>query len=351
MSRMGSGAMRVWAVWTVALAVCLLAPAKAGAHAFEPAVLQLEEDGEQRGRFRVTWKASTRAAEGRRSPAEALQPRFGVACEEATPRRVERWEGREVSRWTIACDGAEEEGLRVAIEGLAESANDVLLRVARADGAVKSALLNRAEPSLSVADGGSEGGRWSVAATYLVLGVEHIVLGFDHLLFVLGLVLLVRSRRQLVGTITAFTAAHSITLGMATLDVVGLGQMAVEAVIAASLLLLAVEVVRAERGVEGLAARAPWGVAFGFGLVHGFGFAGALREIGLPAGERWLALGMFNVGVELGQLAVVAVWVVGALGVARVGWPVEGWRRWAAYLIGVPACYWLVDRVVALVGL
>jgi hydrogenase/urease accessory protein HupE len=185
----------------------------------------------------------------------------------------------------------------------------------------------------------------------MVHGIQHILFGFDHLLFVLALVLIVPSRRMLFWTITAFTAAHSITLSLATLGVVRIPGPPVEASIALSILLLACEIVRSERGAASLTARWPWVVAFSFGLLHGFGFAGALTEIGLPQGDIPLALFSFNVGVELGQLAFIAVvlafmeaarWLGVSISVGRQA------RLATTYAIGILAGVWLIERVTAL---
>lgn len=194
-------------------------------------------------------------------------------------------------------------------------------------------------------------GSWLDAARrYTALGIEHILLGIDHLLFVLGLLLLVRGGWMLVKTITAFTLAHSITLGLATLGFVQVPSRPVEAAIALSIVFVAVEVVHARQGRLGLAARHPWVVAFAFGLLHGFGFAGALAEIGLPPGEIPVALLFFNVGVEFGQLLFVGL-VLGvklALDRLRIAWP-----AWAealpAYAIGTVAAYWFIERAGAIV--
>jgi hypothetical protein len=194
-------------------------------------------------------------------------------------------------------------------------------------------------------------GSWAAAATrYTALGIEHILLGIDHLLFVLGLLLLVHGGWMLVKTITAFTLAHSITLGLATLGYVSAPTRPVEAAIALSIVFVAAEIVHARQGHIGLAARRPWVVAFAFGLLHGFGFAGALSEIGLPLGEIPIALLFFNVGVELGQivfvgLALTLAWVLRRL---PVSWP--SWVEAApAYAIGIMAMYWFIDRAAWLI--
>jgi len=192
--------------------------------------------------------------------------------------------------------------------------------------------------------------RMQLAATYGRLGIEHILLGFDHLLFVFALILIVRNRRVLVVTVTAFTIAHSITLALAILGVVHMSGRPVEAMIALSILLLAIEIVRIERGVPSMTARWPWVIAFTFGLLHGFGFASALSEIGLPHGDVLLALVSFNIGVELGQLGFIAA-VLGTFALARrIPFPAMAVRHvlpTATYVIGALAAFWFVDRVAA----
>jgi hydrogenase/urease accessory protein HupE len=187
-----------------------------------------------------------------------------------------------------------------------------------------------------------------VARTYLTLGVEHILAGVDHLLFVLALVLIVSNRRRLLVTITAFTVAHSLTLAAATLGVVRVPQAPVEAVIALSIVFVAAEIIHGIQGQPGLTARAPWVVAFVFGLLHGLGFAGALAEVGLPSRAIPLALLFFNVGVELGQIIfVAAVWAILAL-VARASVPRHAWvRALPPYAIGAVAMFWVFERVLA----
>ncbi|MGI9201098.1 MAG: HupE/UreJ family protein, partial [Woeseiaceae bacterium] len=191
----------------------------------------------------------------------------------------------------------------------------------------------------------SSGSLLNAAKRYTQLGIEHILLGFDHLLFVFGLLLLVKRGWPLVKTITSFTVAHSITLGLATIGLVEIPVAPVEAIIALSIVFVAVEVVHAHQGRLGLAARFPWIVAFSFGLLHGFGFAGALSEIGLPQAEIPIALVFFNIGVEIGQLvfvmfALLPIWMIGLL---RVKWP-----RWSevlpAYAIGTLAMFWFAER-------
>jgi hydrogenase/urease accessory protein HupE len=193
---------------------------------------------------------------------------------------------------------------------------------------------------------------WQVAGAYLQLGVEHILSGIDHLLFVLALMLLVTGWKRLVATITAFTVAHSITLAAATLGFVTVPGRPVEACIALSIVFVASEIVRARQGNPGMAQRWPWLVAFIFGLLHGFGFAGVLSEVGLPQNAIPLALAFFNIGVELGQLAFIAFvlglvaasrWVAQRIRVPRPAW---AWRV-PPYAIGGVAAFWVIQRIAA----
>ena len=187
---------------------------------------------------------------------------------------------------------------------------------------------------------------WDVAKTYTIIGVEHILMGIDHLLFVFALLLIVSGWKRLIGTITAFTFAHSITLVSATMGWLSVPQAPVEAVIALSILFLAVEIIHSQQGKVGLAERSPWLIAFIFGLLHGFGFAGALAEVGLPEHSIPHALLFFNVGVELGQLIFVAAalfvgWIVKKIFTQDL---LKKGETTIAYAIGSLAAFWLMER-------
>jgi hydrogenase/urease accessory protein HupE len=261
--------------------------------------------------------------------------------------------GAYTERRTIRRDGGFA-GQTIAIEGLSGTSTDVLVRIESLGGATQTERLSPTNTTFVVqtAPGASE-----VAATYLRLGIEHILGGFDHLLFVLALVILVRDWRRVALTVTAFTVAHSITLAAATLGLVNVPSPPVEAAIALSIVLVAVEIVNARRGMPSLAARWPWLVAFCFGLLHGFGFAGALAEVGLPHHAIPIALLFFNVGVEIGQLVfVAAVLMVGEmfrraialrLDPVLVQRTVNRLDLAVAYVIGAVAAYWLIERASA----
>jgi hydrogenase/urease accessory protein HupE len=317
------------------LIAVLLCGCAARAHELRPAYLELRQQGPER--WSVLWKVPARD-ELRLS----IVPRFDGRCrpegDVTTYRQGDAW----VDRWTAVCAGGLE-GTRLLIDRLAATSTDVLVRVVRADGSVQTARATPSSPGLTVE---ASAGHWEVAATYLKLGVEHILGGVDHLLFIFGLLLLVSGWQRLVGTITAFTVAHSLTLAGATLGWVHVPQAPVEAVIALSIVFVAAEVVHAREGRPGLAARWPWLVAFVFGLLHGFGFAGALREVGLPSHAIPVALLFFNLGVELGQLA----FVLGVVLLQRLlRRPLARLPRWSwripAYGIGTLACFWVLDRV------
>ena len=235
-------------------------------------------------------------------------------------------------------------GETVTIDGLSTTLTDVLARVERPDGSTQVARLTPSAPAFVVE---ATPNAFTVASTYLALGVNHILRGIDHLLFVFALLLLVQGTRTLIWTITAFTAAHSLTLAAATLGLVQVPQAPVEAVIALSIVFVASEIVHVSHGRPGLTQRKPWIVAFVFGLLHGFGFAGALSEVGLPEQSIPLALLLFNAGVELGQLGFVgAVLLIYAI-LSRYSFDNPRWTLQASgYLIGSVAAYWTVERTV-----
>jgi hydrogenase/urease accessory protein HupE len=239
----------------------------------------------------------------------------------------------------------------ISIDGLSVTSTDVLVRIESLGGATQTERLSPTKTAFVVQ---IAPGAWEVATTYLRLGIEHILFGFDHLLFVLALVILVRDWRRVAMTVTAFTVAHSFTLAAATLGFVDVPGPPIEAAIALSIVLVAAEIVNARRGKPSLTARRPWLVAFSFGLLHGFGFAGALAEVGLPHHAIPIALLCFNLGVEIGQLVFVAAvltmaWLLRSaaslrFGPALVQRTVDRLDVTAAYVIGTVAAFWLIER-------
>lgn len=326
--------MRRWLLILVLMAAGLPgAPARA--HEVRPAYLEIRQTG--RETFDVLWKVP--AVGDRRLGIYVTLP---AGAERLGEPRALLSDGAYVERWSVRCEGGLA-GREVRIAGLAGTRIDVLARVEHAGGAVQTVRVLPDHPAFVVQRSPSGA---AVSAAYLVLGVEHILLGIDHLLFVLALVLIVRGWRRLTLTVTAFTLAHSLTLALASLGVVRVPGPPVEACIALSIVFVAAEVVRGGRGRPGLTERAPWAVAFTFGLLHGLGFAGALIQVGLPAHAVPLALLSFNVGVECAQLGFIAL-VLAALAVARrlpvraSGW---GWRV-PPYAIGSVAMVWVIQRV------
>lgn len=321
-----------------ALAVVLGGAGSSSAHESRPAYLQIREG--EAGRYDVLWKVPTSG-----EFALDLTVIWPAQCRDLVPAMAESVPGALIERSSIECGGPGLVGSRTSIAGLAGTLTDALVRVEFLDGRVQTSIVKPAEAWVDI-----RGPRpvLAVASEYVVMGAEHILGGIDHLMFVLGLMLLVSRLGPLVKTITAFTVAHSFTLGLATLGYVHVPQAPVEAAIALSIVILACELVRRNRGVTGLSAASPWLMAFGFGLLHGLGFAGALAEVGLPEGDIPLALVAFNLGVEAGQIAFVTA-VLSVVAVVRRVLARSFWwaPNAAAYGIGSVASFWLVERVVA----
>ena len=317
------------------LAVVFLGAGAAGAHEVRPGYLEIRQTDVET--YDVLWKVPAKG-----EMRLGIYARLPQNCEAVHPPSTHSVGGAFTDRWTVICP-AGLTGETIAIDGLSSTLTDVLVRLERLDGTTQVELLAPKAPSFVVE---ATQGWAGIAETYLRLGVEHILLGIDHLLFVLALLILVEGKRRLIGTVTAFTVAHSLTLAAATLGFVHIPQQPVEAVIALSIVFVAGEIVHAHQGRPGLAQRWPWVVAFTFGLLHGFGFAGALTEVGLPEQAIPVALLFFNVGVEVGQLLFIAVTLgLAALGsLLPVSKPAWAWRV-PAYGIGAPAAYWTIERV------
>lgn len=317
----------------------------AAAHEVRPGYLEISETATDV--FDVAWKVPARG-EYRLS----MYVRLPEKCN-GTPAPGAFAAGAYVERWRTHCPGGLV-GEHIAIEGLNALQTDVLVRLQRIDGTTQTVRLTPEQMSFEVL---AVPGGWQVAKAYFMLGVEHILLGVDHLLFVLALLFLVNGSKRLVATVTAFTVAHSITLAAATLGFVYVPQAPVEATIALSVVFVAGEILHVAHGTPSFTARAPWVVAFVFGLLHGFGFAGALRQIGLPQADIPLGLLFFNVGVEAGQILFILA-VVGLLSLVgrflpmrapsgRGPWQAEQLVRVpVAYFVGSVAAFWVVQRVV-----
>ena len=240
-------------------------------------------------------------------------------------------------------------GKRIEFVGLQLTITDVLVRVEMLDGRSWTTIARPSQPWIEIA---ASQAWWAMVGTYVGEGIRHIVYGVDHLLFVFGLLLIVTDRRMLLKTVTAFTVAHSITLAIATFGYVHAPALPVEAAIALSIFFLGPEIVRSWRGETSLTLRKPWLVAFAFGLLHGFGFAGALTSAGIPRSHLPIALFGFNVGVELGQLAFVSLVVLLEWSSRRleIRWP--AWAgRLPGYAVGSLGAFWTIQRTAILLGI
>ena len=325
---------------SLAAFVLVLLPATAMAHEARPGYLELRETSPTT--FDMLWKKPARGELVLR-----LDPLFSSGCAVAGIRSADMSGAAYVARTTLNCENGIS-GETVEIAGLETTLTDVLVRVYYADGQQETHLVRPDQPYAVI--GGKTGVLERIVA-YTRLGMEHIALGVDHLLFVLGLLLIVSSPMMLLKTVTSFTLAHSITLGIATLGYASAPELPLNAVIALSILFLGPEIVRVWRGETSFTIRHPWVVAFAFGLLHGFGFASGLTAMGLPQNEIPLALLFFNVGVELGQLGFVFL----VLGLARSFRVLEiRWPRWVevapGYAVGSLGAYWFIQRTVMMFG-
>lgn len=314
-------------------------PPSAEAHESRPAYLQIRETAP--GRYDVLWRTPVNS--GMPLPVVLQLPE---ATRNAGEPVIQRLNDSTVERRRIELPDGALAGQRIEFVGLQATITDVLVRVSWLDGRQVTEIVRPARPWVELTDRQSA---WQVAKTYATLGIEHILMGIDHLLFVVGLMIIVRSTRSLIKTITAFTVAHSITLGLATLGYASVPADPLNAAIALSILFLGVEVVRLWQGKTSFTLRHPWIVAFAFGLLHGFGFASGLTMVGLPSGDIPLALLSFNVGVEIGQVAFVLIILLlhRALGILQFNLP-----RWApyvpGYLVGSLGAYWTIERTLLL---
>lgn len=325
--------------WRLLLLGALLGALPVAAHEVMGGFLEIKET-QDRGGYDVLWKPPA-IGEGA-SELAPIVPVFPEHCRNSGAGHAFRIGNAWTHRARIKCEGGLA-GQTLAFEGLTGLATDVLVRVQHADGFVETHRVNPVAYAVQLRGAGHAP---RAASAYLSLGVEHILLGPDHLLFVLALMLIVRERGMQLKTVTAFTAAHSVTLAAATVGAVYVPPEPLNTAIALSILFLALEVVRVWRGQTSLTIRHPWAVAFAFGLLHGFGFSSGLAELGLPSDERLLALFQFNVGVELGQLAFVlsAVLLERAWRMLRIASPLLV-QRLPGYFVGTLGAYWTIQRL------
>lgn len=306
------------------------------AHELQPSsfeVRQLTSD-----RYEVIWRAPIYY--NKPHPAKLVLPTTWKTV--GTP-TVKQLPDSALHRRVVDIQNGDIDGSIIRFDGLESTITDVFARFTWLDGTSTTAMARASHPFLEVV---AQRSSWQVAGDYTLLGSEHILEGFDHLTFVFALLLIVSGTRRLIITVTSFTLAHSITLAAATMGVMWIPGPPVEATIALSILFLASELMKVNKGQPSLTAQYPWIIAFVFGLLHGFGFAGALSDVGLPQNEVTLALLMFNVGVELGQLFFIAVILFMIMILRRIR---ESWPKWVyhipAYAIGSIAAFWLIERV------
>ncbi|NQY90230.1 MAG: HupE/UreJ family protein [Deltaproteobacteria bacterium] len=335
----------------------LAAPRAIHAHAFSPVLFELSEDATDPGLVHARWTTSLVRLRG-----SELSPALPARCQPVGQVKEARSDVRVIVEWTERCAAAATgtsvlAGATIAVTGLPGSGKDVLLRLQLADGRSLQAVLRAESPAWTVPLAGTRG---SVARGYFTLGARHIAGGLDHLLFVFGLLLLVTGLPMLVKTVTAFTLGHSITLSLAVVGLLPTSSAWIEPAIAASILVLAVELTRPQQQHTTLMHRRPWLAAAGFGLLHGLGFAGALAEVGLPGNELVTALFSFNLGIEAGQLAfVLAVLAAQRATSGATARVLAGLPPWASrmvlqvpvYALGCLSVYWLLQRSAVALGI
>ena len=329
--------MRRWRNSTVVMV--MLAGQTLLAHEVRPAYLELRQTDAMS--YAVLWKVPA-VGDMRLS----IHPRFPENCKPAGDIATYRASDSYTERLSLACPGGLNGGT-IAIDGLAATMTDVLVRIERTDRSSQVARLTQSVPALVVEP---SPGVLEVARVYSVLGVEHILSGVD-LLFVLALIIITRGGWKLAKTVTAFTLSHSITLTAATLGFVHVPQRPVEAAIALSIVFVAAEILRMRRGIKSITISAPWMVAFSFGLIHGLGFAGGLSDAGLPVAHIPTALLFFSLGVESGHFLFIGV-VLSLLAIAaRVRMPLPRWAELVPpYAIGTVAMFWVIQRTVLIFG-
>lgn len=323
------------------LFLLLLAIPAARAHEARPCYLELRETAH--GQFEVLWRTPVLA--GMRVPIALRLPDDIRNLKEP---EIEELTDSLVERRFVDAGPAGLAGKRLEFPGLQATITDVLVHIKLLDGRSWSVLVHPSTPYVEIAANQS---RLAIMVSYILHGIRHISLGADHLLFLLGLLLIVRDRWMLIKTVSAFTVAHSITLAIATLGCANAPVAPLNAAIALSILFLGPEIVRVWRGDTSFSIRHSWVVAFAFGLLHGFGFASALTSAGLPHSELPLALLSFNLGVEIGQLAFVILILLleRSFHILEIRWP-----RWAeampGYTVGSLGAFWTIQRVFILLG-
>ena len=322
------------------VALVLGASAEVSAHPLAPSVLSFEQalDGE----VTMRWRAPVKRPTG-----QSLQPRIPEACTQLGPAERHKTEDETavVQTLKLRCDPPDMVGAVIRVDGFADSSVNVVVRVVRADGEVHHAILDTRTPQLTIKAQEDESHSFF---EYLALGVEHLLTGWDHLTFVLGLLILFGWHRRLIAAVTAFTVGHSLTLALSVLGIVSVPMALVEALIALTIVVLALEI---QSGQHGPVWKHPWTLPGALGLLHGLGFASVLFDAGFPTEEIPLALLGFNLGLEIGQLGVIAVAGLSFALIRRAlpsGWQVH--RTVPAYIIGSLAAFWVIERTLAAFG-
>ena len=327
--------------YRLALALLLVLPvipSSLFADEIAPALLQIIE--RESGWVDVTWKIPVKNNRGL-----GLTPLLPEFFKPAGPPTGRKWSGSWVEYSSYRTGNRALTGATIGVEGLGPIQTEVLVRITLKDGTQHSTILRPGRDSFTIPEQATWG---EVIVSYWRMGTTHILGGADHLLFVLALLLIVTGLWPVLKAITSFTLAHSITLVLATLGIVNLPPAPTEAIISLSIVFLACEIIHKHQGKIVLTERYPWLIAFTFGLFHGLGFAGALSEIGVPHNEVPLALLMFNVGVETGQLLFIGA-VLAVLSLIRrlpVQAPQGSWRL-LPYSIGSIACFWTIERIIS----
>ena len=316
--------------------VLLLITFRGWSHEVRPAYLQIVQTSETT--YEVFWKVPSMG-----DAVPKIHPVFPPFFTVEELKRPNQIPGSVIYSYKISSDKTLQ-GKILTIDGLNKTLIDALVTVTYLNGE-KVTMMLQPDKDSSIIPG--ETSTYDVIKTYSKLGIEHILLGIDHLLFVLALIIITRGKWKIIKTITAFTIAHSITLSLAALGLVNFPVPPVEAVIALSIVFLAVEIIKNQNGQETLTSKKPWLVAFTFGLLHGFGFAGALSNIGLPQNDIPFALAFFNVGVEIGQIAFV---IVALLFIKLLSYK-KDWsifiKKVPPYAIGSIAAFWMIERIIA----
>lgn len=330
----------LWLAFVAVVLMGLCSGMQASADEIRPALLDIKE--QNTGLFAVTWKVPTRG-----DRVLAITPQLPKSLELLGSPSVQGIPGARIEHATYKNNAKSLTGQNIVIEGLSAVQTDVLLLIQLQDGTQHSAILRPGSPSFTIP---LEASTLEIAGDYWRLGTIHILEGVDHLLFVLALMLIIDGFGPLLKAVTAFTVAHSITLALATLGFIHVPSAPTEAIIALSILFLATEIIHKHNGQIGLTERYPWLIAFTFGLFHGLGFAGALSEIGVPQHEVPLALFMFNVGVETGQVLFIVVVVALLEGLRRLPRQVpKGALQLVPYAIGGIAAFWTIERIASFI--